>query len=492
MTFGLDVESQHLGAAWIGPGGSPQLIADKHDPDLFTTPSVVGLDGSRAYVGRSAEVFAEDNPLAAVAQDLNSSLGTGEELLRDARGRGWFAETLLTPLLAKVLDDAAIAAGTRPTHAVVSVPCEFSPPQRQAVLRAADWAGIASAVLLNRSLAAARFLASGLASGGNDLALVFAVGSRFADVTLIEIGPRSLAVRGVASGELGSRALDEALWQALRPVLGEAVDDPTVQAKVLPGVRAWRKKFQRTGTRDAETVLFVQGKPHVLNLTALQHEQICAPLAAQSLELAQAALRQAGITWDRITHLWPIGTGAQEPTVLAALAAEAGRSFTPRMALQAPAFGAALHAADLHGGQPWLGLPTRPGRPDSAVALRLVDADRKPTYDTLIASGSPLPARATRQFTTARADQVRMVFDLVFINDSAPESAGLFAFGPIAKPRPGLVVELLVTLGPDGVLAAEATEGVGGPRLRRTLLARGGSSEPLVAQRNLLEGIRHA
>lgn len=492
MTFGLDVGSQHLSAAWVGPGGSPQLIADKTDPDIFVTPAVVGLEGNRAYVGRSAEVFAEDNPLAAVARSLKSSLGSGEVLLRDARGRGWFAETLLTPLLTKVLDDAALAAGARPAHAVINVPREFGAPQRQAVLRAADWAGLASAVLLDRSVAAARFLASGIDNSGNDLALVFSVGNRFAEATVVEIGPRSLAVRGAAQARVGSRALDEAVWQALRPVVGEAVDDPAAQAQALPFVSRWRQKFSRPGTREAETVLFLRGKPHVLHLTATQHEQIGAPIVAQLMELAQAALQQAGIGWDRIAQVWPVGAGAQEPTVLAALTTLAGKTVTPRMALQAPAFGAALHAADLHGGNPWLGLPTRAGRPDSGVALRLLGADQKPTYDPLIAAGSALPARATRQFTTARAEQVRMVFDLVFLNGSNAETAGLFAFGPIAKPRAGLVVELQVALSAEGVLSAEATEGVGGPRLARTLLVRGGSSEPLVAQRTLLEGIRHA
>lgn len=492
MTFGLDLGSNHLSAAWVGPGGSPQLVSDKHDPDLFVTSTVVGVDGARAFVGRSAEVLAEDNPQATLARQLKTALGSGEPVLRDARGRGWFAETLFVPLLNKVLDDTALAAGNRPQHAVINVPREFTLAQRHAVQRAADWSGLASAVLLERSVAAARFLAHGLeASAAPQLALVFAVGSRFAEAAVFELGPRSLALRGSAHGRGGSATLDESLAQALRPLLGDPPDSPLEQTALLHAVARLRQKLTKPGTRETESVLFVRGKPYVVHLTAAQHDQICAPHLDQLLQLADAALQQAGVTWDQLAHVWPVGAGAQEACVVAALSARLGKPVTPRLALQAPAFGAALHAADLQRNTAWLGLPARPGGPGAAVALRMVGADKKPQFDPLLAADAARPARATRQFATARPDQVRMVFDLVFTNGTAVEQAALLAFGPIAKPRTGLIVELQVTLGTDGVLQVEATEGVGGPRLPRTVLSRGGSSEPLVNQRLLLEGIRH-
>lgn len=492
MTFGLDLGSHHLSAAWVGPNGSPQLIADKHDPDVFVTPITVGVEGNRAFVGRSAEVLAEDSPNAPIARQLKSALGSGEPVLRDARGRGWFAETALVPVLAKVLDDAAIAAGARPTHAVINVPREFTSVQRHAVLRAADWAGLPGTVLLDRSLAAARFLATGHDANGGALVLVFAVGNSFAEATVIEIGPRALAVRGSASARLGSATMDHALLQALRPLLGEAIDDPAVQTATLPSVARIRQKLAKPGARDAEGVIFLRGRPFLVHLAASQHERIIAPTLDQLLGLADAALQQAEVDRAKIAAVWPVGGCAQEGPVLAGLAAKSGRPITPRQALQSPAFGAALHAADLHAGSPWLGLPVRPGANGSAVALRLIGADKKTQLDELIPSGAPRPAQVMRRFSTVRDDQVRMVFDLVFTHGTAIEAAVLAAFGPIAKPRSGLPIDLQVTLGADGVLLVEATEGLSGQRLPRTLLARGGSSEPLVGQRTLLEGIRHA
>lgn len=492
MTVGIDLGSQHLSAAWVGPAGSPQLVADKHDPEVFVTPTSVGAEGSRLLVGRSAEVLAEDSPNAPIARRLKLSIGNGESALRDGRGRAWHAETALVPVLQKVLDDATLAAGNRPAHGVLTVPREFTPAQRQAVLRAADWAGLSGVVLLDRSLAATRYLAGSVDASGTPLALVLAMGNRFAEASVIELGPQSLAVRSCASARLGAAVFDEAVLHALRPLLGDAIDDPITRGPALQAVNRLRQKFAKPGASEAESVLFVRGKPFLVHLLAAMHQQAIAPSLDQVDALVEDALQQAGVTWQRLGPIWPVGGGAQEASVLARLSAKAGRAVTARQSLQAAAFGAAQHAHDLHQGTPWMGLPARPGASGAALALRLVDAEKKVRLDPLIAAGAPRPSQAVRRFTTARDDQTRMVFDLVFAQGTTVESAGLFAFGPIPKPRAGLGIELQVSVSPQGVLHADAIDTSTSNRLPRTLLTRGVSSEPLVAQRTLLEGLRYA
>lgn len=492
MTIGLDLGTHQLTAAWVGSSGSPQLVPDKLDSEIFQTPASLGLDGSRTFVGRAAEVVAEDNPAAPIARRLKLAVGSGEPVMHDARRRPWLAETALTPVLQKIIDDATLATGSRPTFAVLTVPHEFTSAQRQAVARAADWAGLGTPVLLPRSLAAARYLASSFDLSVPKLALVCAVGTHFTEVSVLEARSHSLQVRGTASARLGGAQLDEALLEALRPVLGDPADDPAGRAPLGSAIARLRQRLGQPGTREVETVIFQRGQPRLVSLVATQYQRIIAPVVARIVALADTALQQAGADWSQIDAVWPVGSCALEPAMLEALAAKSGRAVTPRQALQAAAFGAAQHAVDLTSGEPWAGLPRLPGRRGAALALRLIDADKKIRLDELIPGSTVWPAQAVKRFTTSRADQVRMVFDLVFADATGLESAALVAFGPITKPQLNLGLDLQVAINAQGLLTAEAVDTRTGAKLPRTLLTRGVSSEPLVNQRLLLDGFRHA
>lgn len=492
MTIGLDLGTYQLTAAWVGSNGSPQLVPDKLDSDIFQTPASLGLDGSRTFVGRAAEVVAEDNPAAPVARRLKLALGSGEPVMHDARRRGWLAETALTPVLQKIIDDAAFAAGSRPKFAVLTVPHEFTPAQRQAIARAADWAGLGTTVLLPRSLAAARYLASSSDLVGAKLALVCAVGTHFTEVTVLEARPHRLQVRGTASARLGGAQMDEALLDALRPVLGDPADDPAGRVPLGMAIARLRQRLSQPGTREVETVIFRRGQPRLVSLLASQYQRIIAPVVARIAELADTALQQAGTNWSQVEAVWPVGSCALEPAVLDVLAAKFGRSVTPRQALQASAFGAAQHAVDLANGESWVGLPRLPGRRGAALALRLIDTDKKVRLDELVSGSTAWPTQAVKRFTTSRADQLRMVFDLVFADATGIESAALVAFGPINKPQLNLGLDLQVAISAQGLLTAEAVDTRTGAKLPRTLLTRGVSSEPLVNQRLLLDSLRPA
>lgn len=492
MIIGIDLGSNQLTAAWVGGSGSPQLVPDRYDSEIFQTPVSLGFENSRAFVGRAAEVVAEDNPVAPFARQLKLALGSPEPVLLDARRRAWFAETALTPVLQKVMDDAALAGGTRPKFAVLTVPQVFTSAPRQALVRAADWAGLGGAVLINRDLAAARYLASSLDLASPKRALVVSVGTHFVEISLFEARARGLKVLGSAGARLGGAQMDEALGHALLPGLGEVAEDPAGRRTLGAAMTRLRQRLTKPGTREVETVVFVRGQPRVINLLSLQYQQIVAPVVAKIIELADSALHQAGANWSQVEVVWPVGGCAQEATVLDALAAKLGRAVQPRQSLQASAFGAALHAVDLLAGEPWSGLPRLPGHRGAALALRLVDAENKVRLDELISGQAPWPAQAVKRFNTSRADQVRMVFDLVFADERGIESAALVAFGPIAKPQLNLAIELHVAVNAQGLLSVEAVDTSTGNKLSRTLLTRGASSEPLVNQRTLLDGFRYS
>jgi molecular chaperone DnaK len=491
MTIGIDLGSQQLSAAWVGPNGSPQLVPDKHDAEVFHTPASLGLEGGRTFVGRAADVLAEDNPAAPVARSLKLSLGSPEPVLHDMRRRPWLAETALTVVLQKILDDATLASGSRPKFAVLTVPQDFTSAQRQAVLRAADWTGLQGALLLDRSLAAARYLAAAPDRPASLLALVLVVGTRFAEATLLDVGERSFKVRATACARTGGSQMDEALLRALQPGLGGIADDPANLPSLTAAIAGFRRRLAKSGAKEAEAVLFVRGRPCQVHLLSSHYEQVIAPVVAQLIGLAERVLQQAGVNWNQVDVCWPVAGCAQEPAVLQALAAKCGRPVQPRQAIQAAAFGAALHAADLVAGSAWGGLARLPGSRGAALALRLVDSEKRVKLDELIPAGSPWPAQAVKRFATSRADQARMVFDLVFADAANIDSAALVAFGPIPKPRLNLGIDLHVSVNAHGLLIAEATDTSTGNKLPRTLLTRGASSEPLVTQRTFLEGLRH-
>ncbi len=488
MILGIDFGTNQLSAAWIGPDGSPALVPDKHDPETFATPVCICLEGDRAHVGRAADLLADDNATWPAARRMKAAWGTGSGVMTDSRGAAWLPETAITLLLRKIVDDAKLVLGRRPERAVITVPANFTAAERQAVWRAADWAGFSQVGLIEDGLAAARFLATGDTTPSGPI-LLLAAGVRQIEARVLTAAEGEIKTLGMAAGHGGEGELHEQLLATIAALVGVGADGPARTTFQRAAERQLPKLLKPAG-REIEQVFFQRGRPFIVNLLPAHITRAAAPAMGKILAVADEALQKAGLGWRDLAMIWPVGCCALQPQLLVTLGERWGRAVTARQPLQAAAFGAASHGADLAAGKPWRGLPAAPGRPGAAFGLRIRDAAGQASFEELIAATAARPAKATRQFMTTRADQVRMVFELAFKDGAGVEPAGVLAFGPISRPRLNLAIDLQVTLDERGELTVEAVEAASGAKLPRTVVTKGMSSEIFVQQRGLLDNLR--
>ena len=106
---------------------------------------------------------------------------------------------------------------------------------------------------------------------------------------------------------------------------------------------------------------------------------------------------------------------------------------------------------------------------------------------------SPLPARATTTVYTNRAEQTRVILEIVQAKgENEPEqSLGYFAFGPIRAPRLNYPVELTLAYDTDGLVRVTAKDMVTGEALQRELAAGGEADVQRLQQgRSCLAGVK--
>jgi hypothetical protein len=128
------------------------------------------------------------------------------------------------------------------------------------------------------------------------------------------------------------------------------------------------------------------------------------------------------------SHLGSGGTGA----VFAAF--DRVKRHQPHMAI---AYGAALIAAQRSGSPSGKAPPLLQRVSGFDLGCRVFDpATSQPAVDAVIARNTPIPARRTITYYTNRADQARIILDVVQVKapGEPPASLGYFAF-PVDRPR---------------------------------------------------------
>ncbi len=194
------------------------------------------------------------------------------------------------------------------------------------------------------------------------------------------------------------------------------------------------------------------------------------PLVDLGLALCQTALRTAGVGWSGLSQVLLAGGSTLLPNLDAALRRVSGLGgdrFRRHHPQQAVAFGAALIAA----GRGGAARPVVQRTAGADLGSRVLDpATRRPTVDIVIPANTPIPARKAVTYHSNRADQARMVFEVVQVTGrrSEPISLGHFAFA-LERPRKNHPLE--VTLGYDelGMVAVQARDPDTGQEVLRGL-----------------------
>ena len=139
---------------------------------------------------------------------------------------------------------------------------------------------------------------------------------------------------------------------------------------------------------------------------------------------------------------------------------------------KAVAYGAALRAAQLSGTADRFAVPPEfRGVTGYSVGVQAIDPQTgRVAIDTLIKQNMPLPVKVTKTYYSTRANQQRIVLDLVQFRtgDEAIVSLGQLIVGPLPSPRQNYPIDVTVENLEDGTVKVHAWDAQTGVELHQS------------------------
>lgn len=485
LKVGIDLGTTFSAVAVINDQGIPALVPDIESGDEFLTPSAVHVGEDGCLVGSTLEAILADEPGLPHARFFKLNMGESRGVFRDHLGRDWWAPALSALVLRKLVNDVEAFMNESVEAAVITVPANFSDAERRATRDAAVLAGIPRVKLMEEPVAAARYY--GFDEPECDrTCFVYDLGGGTFDATVIQSADSGLyALATGGSNRLGGKWIDDVV---INDVLDEFErrhgDRPTDPAS-LQQVRRFavdaKLQLSQPGRNRVSKTLLVGGRTLDFVLTQDHFNSLSERLIDETLAVCETVLQKKGLDWEMVDTLLLTGGSSLLPMVARKLAVASGRPIEAiglRQPHQAVAYGAALLAEQLFADTKASAHLQQICSHD--LGIRAIDPDtRQPAVRTLIARNTPVPASQRLTFYTTRADQARMIVEVVQVHGEGAarteNSLGHFAFGPIETPRKNYPIEIELGYDVDGMVSARAFDPASGKEIRQIMEQHGGA-----------------
>src|SRR6202167_426236 len=300
--------------------GEPVVIPNAEG--ARTTPSVVGFSKTgEVLVGEVAKRQAITNPDRTI-RSVKRHMGTSWTI--DIDGKAYTAQEISARILGKLKRDAEAFLGDTVNQAVITVPAYFDDAQRTATKEAGAIAGLEVLRIINEPTAAA--LAYGLDKEGADqTVLVFDLGGGTFDVSILEIGEGVFEVKATSGNtQLGGDDWDQRVMDWLVKTFKdtEGVDLSKDKMAVQRLKEASEKaKIELSSVQETQINLpFVtataDGPKHLdIKLTRSKFNELTADLVERCRKPFDQAIKDAGLTVDKIDHVILVGGSTKIPAV---------------------------------------------------------------------------------------------------------------------------------------------------------------------------------
>jgi molecular chaperone DnaK len=503
---GIDLGTTFSLAAYMD-NGRPVVVRDETGTALV--PSVISFfeDGTvlvgtearrRALSDPDHTIFSVKRLMGRTLADLQKELPLIPHQIveREAEGGRKVLNVRIagrehTPeeLSALILKEVRRRAGN-PTKAVITVPAYFDDSQRQATRDAGRIAGLDVLRIVNEPTAAA--LAYGLDRKKEGTVAVYDLGGGTFDCSILTITDGVFKVLSTNGDTfLGGDDFDRALMTVVAAELGLALNkrDPELLQHLRD--QAERTKIALSTADSAEFSLDLpdRGLRHRRTFTRAELETLIGPLIDRSLAKCRGALKDAGLTTDKIDEVVLVGGSTRIPYARRRVGEFFGR--TPHTDLnpdEVVALGAAVQADILTGARRNMLLL-------DVVPLSLGIETLGGVVDKLIDRNSTVPARATTRYTTAVENQTGVDINVYQGERELTKDCrllGKFQLRGI-PPMPAQMAQVDVTflIDADGLLTVTAKEQRSGQEMNVTVQPAHGLSEEEV-ERLVLESVKHA
>ena len=317
--IGIDLGTTNSCVA-VMEGGEPVVIPNSEGNR--TTPSVVAFskDGER-LVGQIAKRQAVTNPEHTIIS-IKRKMGTAEKVKID--GDEFSPQEISAMILQKLKTDAESYLGQKVTQAVITVPAYFNDSQRQATKDAGKIAGLDVLRIINEPTAAA--LAFGMDKEDQDQKImVFDLGGGTFDVSILDIGDgvfEVLATNGnthLGGDDFDQRIIDYLVSEFKKSQGIDLSADKMAMQRLKEA--AEKAKIELSGMQQTQINLpFITadstGPKHLdVTLSRAKFEELISDLVEATRVPVENALKDAGITADKLHKVLLVGGSTRVPCV---------------------------------------------------------------------------------------------------------------------------------------------------------------------------------